>query len=192
MVPDIGDFPPRSPSPISHVSTSFDLDLQPNDSHSPSLDSLSLSTPTCSPSPYDSPYDSPPTNDQAEEAFADQAEEASLPPHLFDPLYPAAEIIVCGALCAAMQFCISNQLTFTSISELLKLLAILLHVPSENLLPTSLYKFKKFFQQFSSIHDHKLICLKCKEANCSCEHQSSANVAHLVHLDIHKKVISGE
>ena len=87
-----------------------------------------------------------------------------------------------------MQFSTTNKLSYTTIGELLKLLAILL--PSEN---TSFYLFKKFFGQFNPVHDHMVICLNCKGSNCSCEYPQ--NKAHLVHLNITKqleKILSGK
>ena len=111
-------------------------------------------------------------------------QESSLDSSLFTPLYPDADIILCGALCSIMQFFSANNLTYTAISDLLKLLAILL--PAQNLIPSSFYVFKNFFKQFSPIHDHKRICLKCASSDCVCRTQSSAEMAHLVHIDICK------
>lgn len=57
-----------------------------------------------------------------------------------------------------MQYATANKLTYTAIEELLKLLQIL--CPCPNGLPTTLYKFKKFFQQHSSGFEQR-VCCKC-------------------------------
>jgi hypothetical protein len=93
---------------------------------------------------------------------------------------------VCGALCSVMQYCVANKLTYKAIGELLKLLHIL--CPPESQLPSSFYKFKKVFQQFSNKYDHKAMCTKCGTEKCSCMSRSSSNTAHVVHLDIQKQL----
>ena len=85
-------------------------------------------------------------------------------------------------MCAIMQFCSSSKLSYTAINKLLKLLQIL--CPAATELPTSFYKFKKFFEKFNPIHTHQRICLKCKSSDCSCSTIATESTAHLVHLDI--------
>ena len=58
-----------------------------------------------------------------------------------------------------MQYASANKLTYTAIEELLKLLQIL--CPSPNSLPTTLYRFKKFFQQYNSGFEQQHVCSKC-------------------------------
>ena len=58
-----------------------------------------------------------------------------------------------------MQYATANKLTYTAIEELLKLLQILCPCPNE--LPTTLYKFKKFFQQYNSGFEQQRVCCKC-------------------------------
>lgn len=99
---------------------------------------------------------------------------------LFPPLYPGAKITLCGAMCAVMQFSTSSKLSYTAISELLKLLELLL--PSPNHLPSSIYAF----MQFNSVNEHKLVCTKCMKMDCPCEQSTSSDQADLVYLDIHK------
>lgn len=115
-----------------------------------------------------------------------ESEEANEDPlsdsQFFSPLYPDADISVCGAMCAIMQFCISHKLTYTAIGDLLKLLGLL--CPSTSQLPTSFFKFKKFFETFNTVHKHKQVCTMCNKEECSCESNSSSNSAHIVHLDI--------
>ena len=108
--------------------------------------------------------------------------------NLFDPLYPDASITLVGALCAVMKFCIANNLTYTAINELLKLLCIL--CPQASRLPNSFYKFKKFFQQFSEIDGLQEVCTKCNQTACLCEVQSSHHMAHVVHLSIQRPLES--
>ena len=58
-----------------------------------------------------------------------------------------------------MQYATANKLTYTAIEELLKLLQVL--CPCPNSLPTTLYKFKRFFQQYSSGFEQQRVCRKC-------------------------------
>ena len=76
-------------------------------------------------------------------------------PGLLEPLYPRAEVSLCAALCAIMQFCSSNRLSYTAIGQLLRLLILI--CPAGNKLPTNFYRFKYLFKQFVSEHDHKLV-----------------------------------
>ena len=178
----------ESPSPTHQLESPFPTNQlespSPTNQLSPQLQSptnLVSPSPTNQLSPQESLSSSIPTSDP----FVSDND-------LFSPLYPGAEITKCGALCAIMQFCTANKLSYTAIGELLKLLTIL--CPFPNLLPGSLYKFKKFFQQFNPIHDHRQICLKCKESDCLCANLSVNNTAHLVNVEIQKpleKIITG-
>ena len=107
-----------------------------------------------------------------------------LNPDLFRPLYPEANITLCGGLCAIMQFCCKNKLTYNAIGELLKLLHVLCPLSTSHL-PKSFYHFKKFFEQFRQIHSHQKICLICESSQCSCV-ATGSNEAHLINLEIHK------
>ena len=109
--------------------------------------------------------------------------------HLFEPLYTDAEVTVCGAICAIMVFCTKYKLPYVAIGGLLKLLCVL--CPNPNHLPSSFYAIRKFFQQFSSVHDQQVLCSKCYQSSCSC---ATSHMAHLVHLDIQKpleRIVSG-
>lgn len=55
-------------------------------------------------------------------------------PGLSTPLYSDSEISISGAVCCIMKFCMTHKLSYSAISELLKLLQLLL--PSPNHLPT--------------------------------------------------------
>ena len=75
------------------------------------------------------------------------------------PVYSDANITVCGAYCSIMQYVTANKLTYAAIEGLLKLLQVL--CPCPNSLPTTLYKFKRFFQQYSSGFEQQRVCRKC-------------------------------
>lgn len=102
----------------------------------------------------------------------------------FSPLYPGADITLCGAMCAIMQFSTSNNLSYTAIGELLKLLDLL--CPSQCSLPKTFYAFKQFFSQFSPVHDRKHVCTVCMKSECSCDQPSPNDTADLINLNIHK------
>ena len=100
-----------------------------------------------------------------------------------EPLYHGAEISLCGALCAIMQFCSANHLSYTAIDQLLKL--FLLIIPCPNTLPNSVYKFKKFFEKFQQPYNLQYLCSYCQllHQNCTC---SNPNCGHLAHISIEK------
>ena len=197
--------PPESPSLSPAHSSSESPSLSPahSSSKSPSLspahsppESLFLSpahssseSPSLSPAHLPPESISPPPEIQSstESSFRQPCPDPLSDSQLFAPLYPGAHITLCGALCAIMHFCTTNKLSYTAIGDLLKLLSIL--CPFPNLLPGSFYKFKKFFQQFQSIHNQSEICLKCQQSTkvtCSCENVSRETKAHLIHLEIQK------
>ena len=103
---------------------------------------------------------------------------------MFQPLYAGAEITLCGAISAIMQFSLRNKLSYTAIGELLKLLLLICPVP--NLLPTSFYKVKKFFQKLESIKSLEKVCGTCQLKDCSCDSPSSLASGYLVELSINK------
>ena len=86
-------------------------------------------------------------------------EEFDIDEKMFEPLYDGANITICGAYCALMEFKRACRLPFTTIDKLLELLQLL--CPPNNSLPRSTYKFKKFFQQFSSSYQKQLFCSNC-------------------------------
>ncbi len=143
-------------------------------SHSPSQHSPLMCTP--------SPDNTPPTS--RPRTCITQPGSDSEYTQLLTPLYPGADITVCGAMCAIMQFSSSNKLTYAAIGGLLKLVRVL--CPTAAALPESLYLFKKFFGAFSQIHTHQRICMTCKSRcdTCSCVSTLNRSTADLVHLDI--------
>ena len=90
---------------------------------------------------------------------------------MFKPLYDNANITICGAYCALMEFKRACKLPFTTIEMLLELLQLL--CSPGNCLPQSVYKF---FEQFSSPHQKHKFCADCNkvftEEQSQCDNQS--------------------
>lgn len=155
--------------------------------HSSTVTSPQLST---GPSPHTFPSSAPPSSPFTSSTTPPAPNSPhwlgseDIDPNLFQPLYSGAEITLCGAVCAIMQFCLRHKLSYTAIGDLLKLL--LLICPVSNKLPTSFYKFKKFFQKFNSVISHETVCGTCQLKDCSCDSPSSVASGHLVELPIHK------
>ena len=78
---------------------------------------------------------------------------------LFEPLYNGADVSVCGAYSAIMEYALSFRLPNTGVEGLLHLLQLL--CPSSSKLPTSVYKLHKFFRQFSSRPSKTQLCDQC-------------------------------
>lgn len=115
-------------------------------------------------------------------------------PEDFRKIYDGSDISVCGFCCYLMKFSIKHSLTYNAIDDLLHLLNIL--CPKPNLLPSSIYKLKKYFKQHESQTSSKKYCIKCKRLydDCDCGQADSANIGHLVNIDIDKPlkaVLSG-
>ncbi len=115
----------------------------------------------------------------------------SLPTDLFEPIYPGSNLTICGAYFSIMHFCHKNKLTFTATDNLLEL--ITLFCPDNNKIPSSFYKFRKFFQQFSGAHEKQSYCFECETptnaSSCSTPNcSSSCGVGHMVHLSIEKSL----
>ena len=90
--------------------------------------------------------------------------------------------------CAIMQFCMAHKLSYTAIGDLLNLLQLL--VPTPNLLPTSVYRFKKFFQRFKIEYTYTNYfsnCDKIKE-ECCCDHPTCNS--HLAHIPVEKSLFA--
>jgi len=102
--------------------------------------------------------------------------------HLYQPLYSGAEITICGAICAIMQFCTTYKLSYSAIGNLLKLLIIL--CPTPNHLPKSFYMLRKFFEQFQSNYKHSKYCTNCNLTVCDCNCANSYNTGHIMLLDV--------
>ena len=87
-------------------------------------------------------------------------EDESIPNDMFEPLYPVAVVTICIAYCAIMTYAITTKLPYSSIENLLKLLHLL--CPASNHLPSTLYKLKKFFQNFTSSYKKSRVCAECE------------------------------
>ena len=79
---------------------------------------------------------------------------------MFEPLYPGAQIVVCGAYCAIMEFKHVCRLPFTAIAMLLQLLQLVCQ--PGNRLPRTVYTFKKFFQKYTCAYTKQRFCPLCK------------------------------
>ena len=98
------------------------------------------------------------SDDNSESDFdADESMEVDC--NLFEPLYDGANITVCRAYCAIMEFKRACKLPFSAILMLLQLLQLL--CPPGSKLPQSIYILKKFFQKRSSRHKRRLFCPDC-------------------------------
>ena len=162
---------PSSPSSSSSSDsqTSSHLDFS-------SLDSSSFSPPPFTPPDQSPPPFSPPNSPQPQanpkppslNAIINPENPSSSPDdsNLFKPLYPGAEISYCAAMCAIMQFCTANHLSYAAIAQLLQLLILL--CPANNTIPTSIYRLKKFFKRFSSQNTITTACGECQKLKESC------------------------
>ena len=94
---------------------------------------------------------------------------------MFEPIYEGANISICGAYCAIMEFKCVCRLPFTTIAMVLQILQLL--CPPENRLPRTVYVLQKFFQRYSSKFKKMRFCgscnrklmateRKCSDANC--------------------------
>lgn len=92
-------------------------------------------------------YSSEANNSNSFSDSEDEDKEMELEDHMIRPIYENANITLCGAYCAIMEFKRACRLPFTAIAMLLQLLQLL--CPKDNTLPKSVYVFKKFFQRFS-------------------------------------------
>ena len=110
---------------------------------------------------------------------------------MWDPLYPGASITLCGALLAIMQFCRGNNLSYSAIDDLLKLLILLCPIP--NLIPSSLHRFKKFFKHYQPAQKITKLCVTCQNTTCSC--LVASKYGHLITMDImqpFQTIVAGE
>ena len=123
-------------------------------------------------------------DDTDDELLYDRANEDTLETEYFKPLYSGSAISLCGAICAIMQFCSANKLSYTAIGQLLKLILLLIPNPKKAF-PRSVYKLMQFFEQFRQPHKHQAFCSKCENTDeeCSCTDPTHAD---LVHISIQK------
>ena len=138
-----------------------DLDSEPSDLDpgnpdlDPELNPGNSDFETGDPDPEQLDEDS--DSDSESDFDADESMEVDF--NLFEPLYDGANITVCGAYCAIMEFKRACKLPFSVILMLLQLLQLL--CPPGSKLPQSIYILKKFFQKHSSRHKRRLFCPDC-------------------------------
>ena len=180
-----------SPSSLSDVLSPLSLLSDRTPSESPSLDGDRPSSPLSS------------LGDSLLNGFQQSMDDTFETRELFEPLYQGADITVCGAYCCIMQFATTNKLTYTAISELIKLLHLI--CPPQNKLPSSFYKLKKFFNRFNVAFTHQKVCTKCSApmtagtSQCAtCQDNDDLDpkaVGDLIHVPIEKAlktVVSSE
>ena len=109
-----------------------------------------------------------------------------------EKIYDNCEFSVCRFNCLIMKFAIKHNLTFNAIDDLLNLFSLL--SPKPNLIPTSIYKLKRFFMQHAEEGStNQLFCSNCEQIkDCDCAKEKSG---HLVSTPIEKPlqaILSGE
>jgi hypothetical protein len=114
-----------------------------------------------------------------------------IPQKLFEPLYDNSTTTTCGAFFSIMHFAIKNKLSYTAIGDLLSLLNLL--CPKPNNIPSSFFKFKKFFQQFSSSYTRTNYCVDCEAEleGDSCVNEDctgTGGLGHLIQIPIKKSL----
>lgn len=166
--------PPRDDSEFIVMSPIKRMDEEESDmlsAHSePSLIVSSLST-------SGSDFISPESESSVDADFGASIEDCAT---LNEPVYSGSTLTVGAAVCAIMEFCIRNNLTYKAIDELLKLLQILCVSP--NRLPKSVFILKKFFNHFNSTeYSHYEMCSNCKEKCevCVCNKPSKGVLVHI-------------
>ena len=105
---------------------------------------------------------------------------------MLKPVYEKANITLCAAYCAILEFKRSCHLPFTAIKNCLSYCNYCVPL---NILPKSVYMFKKFFTKFSSPLQKHQYCPNCKLVieNCTCDSQSSEPDS-LITLDAEKTI----
>ena len=115
-------------------------------------------------------------------------------PEYLEKIYSDSDISLCAANCAIMKFATSNNLTYKAIDDLLHLLKFL--CPKPNILPSTIYKLKQFFSDYTVPYTNEKYCTKCKnKGEGKCDQPQSANIGNLVSIDIEKPlqaVLSGK
>ena len=112
------------------------------------------------------------------------------PKEPFQPLYENASVSVCGAYSAVMQLASRHKLSMSAIDDLLALLRLV--CPEPNHLPSSLYKFRQYFQQFKGGYKKQVLCSGChsplatSKSKCSATECSDTKPSYLIHLPLQK------
>ena len=99
-------------------------------------------------------------------------------------MYAGSTVTAGAAVCAIMEFCLNNSLTFKAMDEMLKLLQIIIVHP--NKLPRSLYTLRNFFNNFTTMdYTYYKICVNCKEKSDKC-HCNKLSTGDLLEIPIDK------
>ena len=117
--------------------------------------------------------------------------ESELDQRLLEPLFAGANINVLTTYCIIMQFAYKYKLSYKALQGLIHLLHSI--CPTPNALPTSLYKLKIFFQQFSAGYKDQKVCSTCSipyEDKCSTCTAESLHPGHVIHMPLVKSLQS--
>jgi len=107
--------------------------------------------------------------------------------HNFKKIYDGSDLSICAFNCCIMQLATKHSLTYDAISDILDLFSFA--CPKPNLVPNSLYKFKKFFNQYKNKSSNDIYCTNCHQLkkNCGCVNPSPG---HLISICIQKPLES--
>ena len=117
--------------------------------------------------------------------------ESELDQRFLEPLFAGANINVLTTYCIIMQFAYKYKLSYKALQGLIHLLHSI--CPTPNALPTSLYKLKIFFQQFSAGYKDQKVCSICSipyEDKCSTCTAESLHPGHVIHMPLVKSLQS--
>ena len=117
--------------------------------------------------------------------------ESELDPRFLEPLFAGANINVLMTYCIIMQYAYKYKLSYKALQGLIHLLLAI--CPTPNALPTSLYKLKKFFKQFSAGFKDQKICSTCSVPyadKCSTCAAESLHPGHVIHMHVVKSLQS--
>lgn len=96
---------------------------------------------------------------------------------MFLPLFAGANITICGAYCAIMNLKSKCRLPFSTLDQLLIMLQLL--CPSDNKLPRTVYKLRKFFGLFEFGKRQVSYCSNChEEMEGRCHNQACSSSYH--------------
>ncbi len=110
-----------------------------------------------------------------------------------EKLYQGSDVSMCGAYCLIMHFASRHKLSLSAIDDLLALLRVV--CPEPNQLPSSLYKFRKYFNRFEAVSDKRVYCSQCHSplpnSSTFCQGKSCHNTkeySYMVQLSIVKPI----
>ena len=109
-------------------------------------------------------------------------------------IYNGSRLTVEGSLTLLMQYKVRHNLTYRALGDLLKLLK--LHCPTPSFIPTSLYEFKKHFNQLGNtavIHHYCSYCLSniptpeqeiCENPYCKADLTNFSNLSSFIEVSL--------